>query len=371
MPTRLSGLTQLLTQHHLDAIALNPGPSLAYLTGLQFHLMERPTVALFTATGRVGLILPALEQQKLASLPFAVDVFPFGDDPGTWGSAFYQALHSLDLTGSKIGLEPTRLRVLELRFLEAGAPKAEFADASAVLSDLRMVKDEEELSKMHRAALIAQQALLETLKRVQIGMTEKQIAAELVVHLYKAGSEIELPFQPIVSAGPNTANPHAVPSDRTLQEGDLLLFDWGASHAGYFSDITRTFTVGQVDPEFLRIGEVVLAANTKGRITAKPGMAAGLVDRTVRQVIESAGYGDWFTHRTGHGLGMEAHEAPYIYGGNGMLLEPGMTFTIEPGIYLPGRGGVRIEDDVVVTSEGLNSLTDLPRQVVPFDSLTV
>jgi Xaa-Pro dipeptidase len=185
-----------------------------------------------------------------------------------------------------------------------------------------------------------------------------------MVQLFRAGSEAELPFAPIVSTGPNTANPHASPTNRTLQEGELLLIDWSASFAGTFSDITRTFFCGEPTDEMKRIASLVEKANAAARMGGQRGMPAGQVDKLARDVIESGGYGDYFTHRTGHGLGMEAHEPPYIYQGNPLILEPGMVFTIEPGIYLPGKYGVRIEDDVVVEEEGLRSLTDLPRKVM-------
>jgi Xaa-Pro dipeptidase len=140
--------------------------------------------------------------------------------------------------------------------------------------------------------------------------------------------------------------------------------DWGASYNGYFSDLTRTFAIGAPQPESARIAEVVREANTAGRELARPGVACEAVDRAARQVIEAAGYGEFFIHRTGHGLGLETHEPPYIRSGNPMLLEPGMTFTIEPGIYLPGKNGVRIEDDILITATGAESLSDLPRQLV-------
>jgi Xaa-Pro dipeptidase len=202
---------------------------------------------------------------------------------------------------------------------------------------------------------------------VRPGQTEKQIAAELVIALFRAGSDIELPFQPIVSSGENSANPHASPGKRVLRAGDLLLFDWGASVDGYFSDITRTFTVGVAPKQLLQIGTVVQAANAAGRAAARPNQLASAVDRAAREVINSAGFGEYFTHRTGHGLGIEAHEAPYIRGDNDTPLEPGMVFTVEPGIYLPGLGGVRIEDDLVISDEGAYSLTNLPREVLPYD----
>ena len=368
MNSRISRLVELLQQQQMDALVLNPGPTFTYLTSLHMHLMERPTVLFITSSGQAGLVLPHLEKEKLAGLELELQAFTYEDDPATWAEAFRQAITALGLAQSKLAAEPSRLRLLELQFIQAAAPQAAIIDGNPIVEGLRLKKDTQELAKMREAALIAQKALVETLKHIHPGMSEKQIAAELVIALYQAGSDIELPFEPIVSSGPNTANPHATPSERLLQEGDLLLFDWGAGKDGYFSDITRTFTVGEVEPELQHIGEIVLAANTKGREMTAAGMPAGAVDQVVRAVIEAGGYGPYFTHRTGHGLGMEAHESPYIFGANPQLLEPGMVFTIEPGIYLPGRGGVRIEDDVVVTESGVRSLTDLPRAVVPYNT---
>jgi Xaa-Pro dipeptidase len=144
----------------------------------------------------------------------------------------------------------------------------------------------------------------------------------------------------------------------------MLIIDWGANVGGYFSDLTRTFSIGRPDEEMKNIAQIVHQANSAAREIAGPGVTAQEVDRAARRVIEDAGYGEFFIHRTGHGLGLEGHEAPYIRDGNMMALEPGMTFTIEPGIYLPGRGGVRIEDDVVVTDEGLHSFSNLPRDLI-------
>jgi Xaa-Pro dipeptidase len=176
-----------------------------------------------------------------------------------------------------------------------------------------------------------------------------------------------VPFTPIVSSGPNSANPHATPSERKLISGDLLVIDWGASYDGYFSDITRTFAIGDIESEYIKISKIVQEANSAGRKSARPGITIESIDRAARAVIDSAGYGKYFTHRTGHGLGMEGHEEPYIRAGNLMHIEPGMTFTIEPGIYLPNRNGVRIEDDVVITSTGAECLTSLPRDVIQLD----
>jgi len=148
-----------------------------------------------------------------------------------------------------------------------------------------------------------------------------------------------------------------------LQSGDLLVIDWGATHDGYISDLTRTFAVGDVDDEYQKIHKIVQEANAAGRAAGKPGARCADVDIAARNVIEKSGYGEYFTHRTGHGIGMEGHEEPYMRGDNEQLLEPGMAFTVEPGIYLPGKNGVRVEDNVVITETGADVLSDMPREI--------
>ena len=362
---RQGRLAAALQSAGLHAMAINPGPSLVYLTGLSFHLMERPVVALFLPQALPLIVLPELESAKIDSLPYAVRAFAYGEDPSTWPSVFRQALREagLDAAG-KVGVEPRRLRVLELRLLEGAAPAVDFVSAEETVASLRMYKDAVELAAMRQAARIAQDALLATLPVVKAGITEKEIAAELTVQLLRHGSDPEMPFSPIVSGGPNSANPHASPSDRPLQPGDLLVIDWGAAYQGYISDITRTFAIPPVDPELQHIAQVVAEANAAGRRAALPEALCGEVDAATRQVIERAGYGKFFTHRTGHGIGMEGHEDPYIRAGSELPLQTGMTFTIEPGIYLPGRNGVRIEDNMVITPTGAESLTDLPRELI-------
>jgi Xaa-Pro dipeptidase len=194
-------------------------------------------------------------------------------------------------------------------------------------------------------------------------MTEKELAAELVVQLLRHGSQPEMPFAPIVSSGPNSANPHAVPTERKLRPGDLLVVDWGAAVDGYVSDLTRTFAVGEADAELRKIHQIVLEANEAGRLAGKPGVPCAQVDRAARSVIEKAGYGEYFTHRTGHGIGMEGHETPYLRADNMELLEEGMVYTVEPGIYLPDRNGVRIEDNLVITGDGADCLSDMSREL--------
>jgi Xaa-Pro dipeptidase len=361
--SRFIHLQQLMNQHKIDTIALNPGPTLTYLTGLHFHLMERPTVLLYQKGHQPLLVLPELEEAKLADSRIYLQPVPFNDDPSTWQNAFRHAFKNMNLEGAQIGLESTRMRFMELNYLQMAAPTARFLPADPIFGDLRIQKDDEEINEMRRATAIAQEALKAVLPLIKPGVTEREIAAELTIHLLRSGSDPELPFSPIVASGPNSANPHAVPTDRQLENGDLLVIDWGARSNGYFSDLTRTFAIGDIEPEFKRIYETVQQANAAGRAAGKPALTAGEVDKASRQVIEKAGYGEYFTHRTGHGLGMDAHESPYIFAGNQLPLAAGMTYTVEPGIYLPERGGVRIEDDMVITADGSKSLSDFPREL--------
>jgi Xaa-Pro dipeptidase len=361
--SRLKKLTAALPHAGLDALALNPGASLVYLTGLHFHLMERPTVAVFSASAPPVVILPELELLKVKDLPFEVRAFPYGEKPEAWEAVFRQALQTLDLDGRRIGVEPRQMRLLEHRYLLAGAPGADFPDGSDLVSQLRMRKDAREVAAMRQAVRMAQTALEATLGSIRIGMTEKEVAAELVMQLLRAGSQAELPFAPIVSGGPNSANPHASLSERKLQVGDLLVVDWGALADGYVSDLTRTFAVGDVQAEYQKIHKIVQLANQAGREAGKPGVPCAAVDLAARSVIEKSGYGQYFTHRTGHGIGMEGHEDPYIRADNQQVLEEGMAYTVEPGIYLPGRSGVRIEDNMVITADGAECLSDMPRQL--------
>jgi len=366
---RLEKLLASLRTSGLDAVALNPGPTLTYLTGAHFHLMERPVVLLVPQSGEPAIVLPELEMLKVEQMPYPVQAFPYGENPSEWEAVFRKAMQTLDLdtlTGTsvkRIGVEPNQMRLLEFRYVKAGASEADYPDASDVLGALRLRKDEEEVDTMHKAVKVAEAALEATLPLIKIGMTEKELAAELVTKLLKHGSEPELPFSPIVSGGPNSANPHASPTDRKLQAGDLLVIDYGATVDGYISDITRTFAVGDVDAEYAEIHKIVQQANAAGRAAGKPGVPCAEVDKAARAVIENAGYGEYFTHRTGHGIGMEPHEEPYMRGDNMQLLEPGMAYTVEPGIYLPGRNGVRVEDNVVVTETGSESLSNIPREM--------
>jgi Xaa-Pro dipeptidase len=361
--TRLEKLASALRSANLDALALNPGSSLVYLTGLHFHLSERPVLTFFTADRPPVIVLPELEMLKLVGLPYEIKAFPYPENPLEWDGYFKAAASFLGLEGRKIGVEPRAMRLLEFGYIQKIAGGIEPPDASVLVSRLRVHKDAGEVAAMRKAVQVAQEALQATLPAIKVGVTEEEIAAELFVQLLRHGCQPELPFAPIVSGGPNSANPHAVPSGRKLQCGDLLVVDWGAAVDGMISDLTRTFAMCEARPELQKIHRIVQEANAAGRAVARPGEPCAAVDRAARAVIEKAGYGEYFTHRTGHGIGMEAHEEPYMRGDNEQPMEPGMAFTVEPGIYLPGRNGVRIEDNVVITEQGAECLSDMPREL--------
>jgi len=360
---RLSRLIEQARARGLDALALVPGPNLFYLTGLSFHLSERPVVALFSVNRPAVIVLPALEAVKVEQATVELKAFPYTDEEG-YTSAFQRAGAMLGLTECALGVEALRARFLEVQLLERHLPACRIRPAEDALAELRMYKDEHELEQMRRAVAVTESALETTMRQVEAGMTEREVAARLMVEMLLAGGE-GMSFPPIVVAGPNSASPHATPGDRPIRPGDPIVVDCGATVGGYAADITRTFAIGALEPEMARIYEVVRAANEAGRAMAGPGVTAEEVDRAARAVIDDAGYGEYFVHRTGHGLGLETHESPYIVAGNERVLEPGMTFTVEPGIYLPGRGGVRIEDDVVVTPTSAESLTTFPREFTP------
>jgi len=360
---RLNKLIQEILNHGLDGVALVPGPNLYYLSGITSHLSERPLVLFIPADDEPAIVIPTLEAMKAraAGIPEG-RIFAWSDEEGYTG-AFQQACARLELADYLLGVEALHMRVLELELLKRYAPGVQIAHAEPAMTALRAVKDETEIAAMRRAVAIAEEALRRLLPRIKIGMTEKQVAAMLTQALFAAGAESQA-FGPIVSAGPNSASPHATPTERPLQAGDLLVIDWGVFVDGYPSDITRTFAVGEIEPEFRRIYELVRLANERGKQAARPGATGRDVDRAARKVIADAGYGDYFIHRTGHGLGLEVHEPPDMVATNANPLVAGNVFTVEPGIYLPGRGGVRIEDDVVLTAQGAVSLTTFPRELL-------
>lgn len=360
---RLHRLTEQIVAHGLDGVALMPGPNLLYVSGMHVHLSERPILLFVPADDEPAIIIPTLEAMKAQAAGIPEDrIFAWSDAEG-YAGAFQQACAHLELTDYLLGVEALHMRVLEMQMLQRYAPGLQIAHAEPALAALRSVKDAAELAAMEKAIAVAEKALARIVPRIKVGLSERQVAAMLTQELLASGAD-SIAFGPIVAAGPNAALPHATPTHRTLQRGDLLIIDWGVYVDDYPSDLTRTFAVGEIDPELQRIYDTVRLANEEARRTARPGVTGQAVDRAARDVIEDAGYGEQFIHRTGHGLGLEVHETPDMSQVNTQPLVAGNVFTIEPGIYLPGRGGVRIEDNVVVTGDGCRTMTSFSRDLI-------
>jgi len=360
---RLTLLQDQLIHQKLDVLALNAGIDLEYFTGMRFHLSERPAILFIPSAGMPGFVFPEFELEKAKSSLIELSLFPYPEDISKWETVFSDAADRFDLANKRIGVAPESMRFLEMELIQKAAGHNRFVSAAQILKSLKIEKNNEEVLSIREAISIAEKALLGLLPQIKPGVSERCLASQLVIQLLNEGSEPDLPFEPIIASGPNSANPHSVPGDRVLQAGDALVIDWGARSGGYLSDLTRSFLVGGENPLISKIADVVLNANQSAIAAVKAGVAASDVDKAARDVITKAGYGDAFTHRTGHGIGLIAHEDPYISPTNNELLKTGMVFTIEPGIYLAGQGGIRIEDNILVTNSGCEILTSLPREV--------
>jgi Xaa-Pro dipeptidase len=364
---RLERVVPLLQSRDLGGLVLMPDANLRYFSGLSFHAGKRLTLAIIPSDGSTpALVLPALEAgraEAATQMPLRCFAWSDADGPQAALDEAIEATLTPELRSRPLAIEATAMRVMELRALEMALPGLETVAAEAMLAQLRMAKDAAELATIETAVQMVETALQQTIDRIGAGLTERELSRILSDAIIAAGAEGES-FENIVASGPNAANPHHANSDRPLAPGDLIIIDCGARYRGYISDITRTIALGEPAPEARRIYELVQAANAAGRAAARPGATGAQIDAAARAVIEAGGYGPAFLHRTGHGFGLETHELPNIVVGSDEPLVPGTTFTVEPGIYLPGKFGVRIEDDMVITAEGARSLTSLSRDLL-------
>jgi Xaa-Pro dipeptidase len=355
-------MLEVAVRKGVDAIALVPGTNLRYITGVQYHAGERLSVAVFHTDGHCGFVLPAMDAARTArDCPIPFSLYPW-DDTQSPQQAMDRLNREMNLRGKSVALEQIAMRVFELFALqEAGIERT--LDATPILAELRVVKDPSELAIMRRAAEMIDRSLEALLKQIRPGISERQVASLWFREILDQGADGSA-FEFIIASGTNASSPHHGTSDRLLEHGDLVILDGGARYNGYNSDITRTISLGEPSELGRQIYQTVLAANTAGRVGARPGISGRELDAIARKVIEDAGFGPLFMHRTGHGLGMDVHEAPYISANNDQPLLIGSVFTIEPGIYLAGQTGVRIEDDVVLTETGGESLTQFPRDLI-------
>ncbi|MDE2749568.1 MAG: Xaa-Pro peptidase family protein [Chloroflexota bacterium] len=359
---RYDKLYALMRAAGLDVIALIPGPNHRYLTGAVHYVLERPIVTFYTLGQPPIAVIPELEIPLFERHATPAELIAYSDAEG-YASAFRSALDRLGARGKTIGVEGLHMRFFEGEIIRASAPEAKLVDATEPLAELRIIKDAGEIALLRRAIDISERALQAMFDQVKVGMSEIEAAAILEDHIKGLGGD-GLSFGTILHAGDNTALPHSGPLDYRIQHGDPLIVDFGATYKGYCADITRTVFIGAVSDEQRAFYAVVQEANEAGRRAARPGVSCESVDVAARQVFIDAGYEHLIRHRTGHGLGMEAHEAPYIVIGNKQILEPGMVFTIEPGIYRMGEIGVRIEDNMLISEDGAESLTTFPRDLL-------
>ena len=356
---RRQRLADITKSSGLGAIAFVPGANFSYLSGLHFHLMERPTLLFVTADNQIVAIIPELEREKWTqTFPHALTFFL--QDSDGFQSAFSGAADALK--GQMIGVEGMRMRVFEGDALRRHFQQGAIVDAEPHLIDLRLSKSASEIASLQRAIDISELALSETLETVQVGLRERDVLNTLKTRMLAGGAD-GFSFEPIVLAGANAANPHGVSGDSPLNPGDVLLIDYGASFEGYNADITRTFFCEHASDEHAAIYNTVLAANEKGRAISSPSITAHDLDVAVTGVLAASPFADLIVHKTGHGLGLDIHEAPQIMKGNHKQLIPGCVFTIEPGLYRSGDIGVRIEDNVVTDTVGARSLTNFPRDL--------
>src|SRR5256712_762480 len=354
-PTRLDDLRAWMARQNLDAAYVTRPVSIAYLTGVRAEPFER-LLALAVKGDRAILIVPAIERENAERAMTEADIVWGGD-----GEDPYRLVHKALRGSVRLGVEKEHLTLAAAEALRDLIDPQEMLDAGPEIKRLRRTKSHVELEKLAHAAAITDAATEQIFGRLHGGQSELEVAVALGGANGAAGGK--LAFETIVLSGPQSPPPHRRPSCPLLQGGDLVLLDLRAADAGYKSDTTRVAVVGDPTERQREVHALVLAAHDAAIASVKAGTTTGAVDAAARKVIEAAGLGDRFFHRTGHGLGLETHEDPALDPGSATVLEVGMGFTVEPGAYIPGRGGARIEDAVVVEADGCRLLTQADRSL--------
>lgn len=344
----------------VEAVALVPGPNFVRLMKAQFGSHERPLTIIVPVEGAPAAIVPNLELSSFAKLNFEGEVFDWRDQDG-YAHAFAALAKHMPL--ESLGVEGQVMRVFVHHAFTATQPGLRVIDGERAISGLRIRKTPDEVKSMEHAIRISEAALQDVLDKVRVGQTEKHVEQMLTQALFAHGAEAHA-FSPIVVAAENSAHSHgSARDDYAIRKGDALLLDFGAYADGFCADITRTVFVGEASAEARDVYATVLAANETARRITRPGLTAHDLDDAVISVLEASPFADRIRTKTGHGLGREVHEEPYIMRGNGQVLEAGMVYTDEPGLYRDGGFGVRIEDDILVTPDGCRSLTTFAREL--------
>ncbi|MFE9278204.1 M24 family metallopeptidase [Paenibacillus glucanolyticus] len=358
MNERMQSLQQSMNTHGWDHVLVTDPKHVYYLTGFASDPHERFLGLLLSTVNEPVLIVPALDADAAGAASTVKNIVTHQDTE----NPYLLLKRQIQGAAGTWAVEKEQLTVSRYEQLQQHVNADRIDDVGVVLRELRIRKSADEVKIIKHAVRLVEEVLTQGLAQVKIGVSEIELVAELEYLMKKLGADAPS-FATMVLSGPNTALPHGVPGTRRIQGGDLLMFDLGVYAGGYASDITRTFAVGEPKPEAVHVYETVLAANLAGIKAVKPGVTYSSIDQAARKVIDDAGYGHAFVHRLGHGLGMDVHEYPSIHGMNQELLRPGAVFTIEPGVYLQGVGGVRIEDDVIVTENGVEVLTSFPKEL--------
>ena len=350
----------------VDLLVLTPGSDLRYLSGYNAHAMERLTALAVPRRGEPFLVVPRLEAPMVDAGPAG----SLGVEVMAWDETDDPFALLAGAATARLGSAPTRVAVGARTWAEhalgvqKALPGSALELASPVLDRLRMVKSAAEVRELALAGAAIDRVHARMGEWLRVGRTEAEVGADIAAAILAEG-HVGVDFT-IVGSGPNGASPHHELSGRTVEAGDLVVVDIGGETAtGYRSDCTRTYVVGgSASPEVAEWYGVLQAAQAAATAAVRPGVTAEAIDAAARDVIADAGWGEYFIHRTGHGIGLDTHEAPYIVAGNDVPLVPGIAFSVEPGIYLAGRCGARIEDIVVCTDDGVRTLNDGPRELV-------
>lgn len=359
--SKLQELQNYLRENSLDAAFITTPDNVFYFSGFESDPHERLLGVMVFKEAAPFLICPKMEMPDAVAAGWKYEVVGHEDTQNAWDVvAKTVATRNIDFTS--LAIEKSHLTVERYEAIQERYPELKFAGIDELVNSLRICKGEEELVKLRKAAELADYAIQVGCDAIAEGKTEMEILNEIESAIKAKGYAMS--FDTMVLAGEKAASPHGTPGDRKVQKGDLILFDLGVIYDGYCSDITRTVAFGQPGEEQMAIYNAVRKANEDAIASVKPGVRAMDLDKVARDVIAEAGYGEYFTHRLGHGLGISVHEFPSINGSNEITLNPGTVFTIEPGIYKTNVAGVRIEDDVVVTNDGVEVLTKFTKELV-------
>lgn len=352
---RMERARRELDERAVDVLLVSVGSDLPYLTGYRAMPLERLTMAVIPRTGDATLIVPELEAPRVVAQPGVFEILPWGEteDP--------VAIVAGLVAGARSAVISDHTWAVFLLRLQEAMERTQFRSAGEISAALRVIKEPEEIERLRRAGAGSDRVAGLLARSSFKGMSEAAVARRVAELTVTNGCDTA--GFAIVGSGPNGASPHHEPGPRVIGEGDPIVIDFGGEVDGYHSDTTRMYHVGEPGPKYLEVHGIVLRAQEAAVAAVRPGVTAAAVDAAARAVIDAAGYGRYFIHRTGHGIGLDEHEEPYIVAESQQIIEPGMAFSIEPGIYLPGEFGVRIEDIVVCTENGAELLNQSPRAV--------